>query len=144
MISEPLGNDGFVGRREELAFLHESFVRARDERARFVPIEGEAGIGKSRLIDEFSAAIAPEATLASGQCSEQVRSPYFPFSRILAQLDRAVRGAPSSRGSAEATPKRRPRSSRARRGCSNERVSANRSWRCSKTCSGPTRRLSNC
>ena len=87
MISEPLASDGFVGRREELAFLHESFVRARDERSRFVPIEGEAGIGKSRLIDEFSAAISGEATLASGQCSEQVRSPYLPFSRILAQLE---------------------------------------------------------
>jgi DNA-binding CsgD family transcriptional regulator len=87
MISEPLASDGFVGRREELAFLHESFVRARDERSRFVPIEGEAGIGKSRLIDEFSAAISGEAALASGQCSEQVRSPYLPLSRILAQIE---------------------------------------------------------
>ncbi len=91
MIAEILGNDGFVGRREELAFLHESFVRARDERARFVPIEGEAGIGKSRLIDEFGASIAADATIASGQCSEQVRSPYLPFSTILARVD--TRGA---------------------------------------------------
>jgi DNA-binding CsgD family transcriptional regulator/tetratricopeptide (TPR) repeat protein len=91
MISEILGNDGFVGRREELAFLHEAFARARDERARFVPIEGEAGIGKSRLIEEFTAAIAADATIASGQCSEQIRSPYLPFSTILARVD--TRGA---------------------------------------------------
>ncbi|HEY1653814.1 MAG TPA: AAA family ATPase [Candidatus Tumulicola sp.] len=91
MISEPLANDGFVGRREELAFLYETFARARDERARFVPVEGEAGIGKSRLIDEFAAAIAGQAAIASGQCSEQVRSPYLPFSGILARLE--TRGA---------------------------------------------------
>ncbi|HEY5426633.1 MAG TPA: AAA family ATPase, partial [Candidatus Tumulicola sp.] len=91
MISEVPGNDGFVGRREELAFLHEAFARARDERSRFVPIEGEAGIGKSRLIEEFAASIASEATIASGQCSEQVRSPYLPFSTILSRVD--TRGA---------------------------------------------------
>ena len=75
MISELPDSDGFVGRREELAFLHEAFARAREERARFVPVEGEAGIGKSRLIAEFTAAIGAEAVVATGQCSEHVRRP---------------------------------------------------------------------
>lgn len=92
MISESLAHDGFVGRREELAFLLETFAQARDEgRPRFVPIEGEAGIGKSRLIDEFVTAVANEAAVVAGQCSEQVRSPYRPFSAILARV--GARGA---------------------------------------------------
>jgi DNA-binding CsgD family transcriptional regulator len=91
VISEILSRDGFIGRREEIAFLHEAFDRARNERACFVPIEGEAGIGKSRLIAEFTAAIASEATIALGQCSEQIRSPYLPFEAILARV--GTRGA---------------------------------------------------
>lgn len=95
MISESLARDGFVGRREELAFLIETFAQTRDEgRARFVPIEGDAGIGKSRLIDEFATAVASQAAIVTGQCSEQVRSPYRPFSAILARVDaRGVRAA---------------------------------------------------
>jgi DNA-binding CsgD family transcriptional regulator/tetratricopeptide (TPR) repeat protein len=94
VISELAGYDGFVGRREEMAFLYEAFGHVRDERSRFVAIEGEAGIGKSRLIDEFAASIASEAAVASGQCSEQIRSPYRPFSAILSGVDtRGVRRA---------------------------------------------------
>lgn len=87
MISPAFGHEGFVGRREELAFLHEAFACARDERSRFVPIEGEAGIGKSRLIEEFTKSIASEAVVAAGQCSEHVRSPYRPFSAMLTCVD---------------------------------------------------------
>src|SRR6185295_19099679 len=43
-----------VGRDAELADLHRAFDRARDERAcRLVTVSGEAGIGKTRLTDEF-------------------------------------------------------------------------------------------
>lgn len=97
MISEPLARDGFVGRREELAFLLETFAQTRDEgRTRFVPVEGEAGIGKSRLIDEFVSGVASEAVVVAGQCSEQVRSPYRPFFAILERI--ATRGARSPFG----------------------------------------------
>ncbi len=74
-----LAGDGFVGRHDELAFLRESFVRARDSGARFVPVEGDAGIGKSRLIAEFAASVSGEALVARGDCSEHVRDPYGPF-----------------------------------------------------------------
>ncbi|MGA8532603.1 MAG: AAA family ATPase [Candidatus Tumulicola sp.] len=94
MISAIPGYEGFVGRREELAFLHEAFARACEERSRLVAVEGEAGIGKSRLIDEFTRPIASAATVAFGQCSEQVRSPYRPFAAILSRIGtRGIRGA---------------------------------------------------
>lgn len=85
-----LAGDGFVGRHDELAFLREALTLVRDSGARFVPVEGEAGIGKSRLIEEFAASIAREALVARGDCSEQVRDPYGPFWPIFDRL--GVRG----------------------------------------------------
>jgi predicted ATPase len=85
--------DAFVGRHDELAFLHEEFTAACDGRTRFVPIEGDAGIGKSRLVAQFTASIADEATGSLGQCSEHVRSPYLPFVSLLPRLDLSAKRA---------------------------------------------------
>ncbi len=41
------------GREAELRSLRESFERVKDGRGEVVYIEGEAGIGKTRLVDEF-------------------------------------------------------------------------------------------
>lgn len=87
MISKPLYSDEFVGRREELGFLYEEFRAAADSRLRFVTIEGEAGIGKSRLLAEFLRGVDAEAIVAEGRCSEHVRAPYLPFTEILERLD---------------------------------------------------------
>ncbi|MDQ2991197.1 MAG: AAA family ATPase, partial [Candidatus Eremiobacteraeota bacterium] len=83
MLRAVVACDDFVGRREELAFLHEEFAAARDGRTRFVPIEGEAGIGKSRIAAEFLSGIGSGAVVRNGQCSEHVRTPYHPFATIL-------------------------------------------------------------
>lgn len=83
MLRAVVACDDFVGRREELAFLHEEFAAARDGRTRFVPIEGEAGIGKSRVAAEFFAGVAGQATVRTGHCSEHVRTPYHPFATVL-------------------------------------------------------------
>jgi DNA-binding CsgD family transcriptional regulator len=93
MISKPLYSDEFVGRREELGFLYEEFRAAADSRVRFVTIEGEAGIGKSRLLAEFLRGVETDAIVAEGRCSEHVRSPYLPFTEILERLDPRSRSA---------------------------------------------------
>ena len=53
------GNAGrrsqYVGRRLELALLRESAEEVRNGRGRIVALSGEAGIGKSRLFEEFLA-----------------------------------------------------------------------------------------
>jgi class 3 adenylate cyclase/tetratricopeptide (TPR) repeat protein len=57
-----------VGRQGELRLLTEAFDRAVRERACvLVTILGPAGVGKSRLVDEFLSAI-PETTLLRGRC----------------------------------------------------------------------------
>jgi predicted negative regulator of RcsB-dependent stress response len=87
MISEPLYSDEFVGRRDELDFLSDEFRAACDARVRLIVVDGDAGIGKSRLVREFFNAIEPSATIATGHCSENVRVPYLPFTEILERLD---------------------------------------------------------
>ncbi|MEO6912390.1 MAG: AAA family ATPase [Candidatus Baltobacteraceae bacterium] len=87
LISAPLYSDEFVGRREELAFLHEEFTAANEAKVRLLLIEGEAGIGKSRLVREFINCISPHAAIAVGSCAEQIRSPYLPMVEILEALD---------------------------------------------------------
>ncbi len=91
MISQPLYSDEFVGRRDELFSLTEEFRAAVDSRVRFVTIEGDAGIGKSRLLHEFFAGIQEHATIATGHCTEHVRAPYAPFSEIVDRLDPRAR-----------------------------------------------------
>jgi len=68
MISHALSSGEFVGRHDELAFLHREFERAH-ERVSFVLVEGEAGIGKTRLVKEFAQSIASRCTVAWGATS---------------------------------------------------------------------------
>jgi DNA-binding SARP family transcriptional activator len=58
-------DDGLVGRDPELARLH----RATAEPG-VVWVEGEAGIGKSALVDRFCDETAPRAVVARGRCPE--------------------------------------------------------------------------
>jgi class 3 adenylate cyclase/tetratricopeptide (TPR) repeat protein len=58
-----------VGRRDDLAALHESFDRARREGGcRVLTILAPAGVGKSRLVKEFLAGVDDEATRLTGHC----------------------------------------------------------------------------
>jgi ATP/maltotriose-dependent transcriptional regulator MalT len=91
MISRPLYSHDFVGRRQELAFLSDEFRSACESRLHFAIIDGEAGIGKSRLLSEFLGSLERSATIAVGRCSQHVRSPYLPFSEIVEQLDPRAR-----------------------------------------------------
>jgi hypothetical protein len=62
-----IGTDGnaFVGRERELRVLQEELAETLSGRGRLVTIFGDAGIGKTRIIEEFvsRAADAPSRTL---------------------------------------------------------------------------------
>lgn len=53
----------FVGRSAELARLRDAFGRAKGGRATLALVTGEAGIGKSRLVEEFVRSAAGEARI---------------------------------------------------------------------------------
>jgi class 3 adenylate cyclase/tetratricopeptide (TPR) repeat protein len=57
----------FVGREQELELLHNSYDRTvRDRRATLVTLFGDPGVGKSRLVEEFTAGVE-RATVLTGR-----------------------------------------------------------------------------
>ncbi|WP_246646506.1 ATP-binding protein [Nonomuraea ceibae] len=81
----------FVGREEELAELREALDEARKGNATAVLLGGEAGVGKSRLLQRFSEQIAADgARVLFGGCVELSTEglAYAPFTAALRQLVR--------------------------------------------------------
>nr|WP_308801050.1 AAA family ATPase [Streptomyces polyasparticus] len=78
-----------VGRQDELVRLTGLLDRAREGEARAVLVAGDAGVGKTRLLDE-TAVRATEAgmTVVTGRCVDlgDVGLPYLAFTEILGRL----------------------------------------------------------
>lgn len=83
-------DDGIVGREPELEKLQALWRLAESGQRQVCWIAGEAGIGKTTLIDRFVATLGPVAC-AHGQCIEQfgAAEPYLPVLDALAALCRA-------------------------------------------------------
>lgn len=77
-----------VGRAAELAEVRRSFAGVREGVPAALLVEGEAGIGKSRLVREFAAEIAPTADVHVGWCLDlgASRTPYGPLTGILRSI----------------------------------------------------------
>ncbi|MFG2573793.1 AAA family ATPase [Streptomyces sp. NPDC048481] len=79
----------FIGREEELARLSGVLERARTGEARAVLVAGDAGVGKTRVLDETAARAARAGmTVLTGHCVDlgDVGLPYLPFTEILGLL----------------------------------------------------------
>lgn len=83
----------FAGRDEELDRLREALSTAESGRARVVVIEGEAGIGKTRLVEEFVANEGSYVDVAIGRARRDVTRPYLAFAEAISRWvsDRDVR-----------------------------------------------------
>lgn len=75
MISAPIRSDAFVGRSEELAFLHARAQAALEGGASSIVITGDRGIGKSRLLDEFFDRHRDVLRVVRVRCSPTLRDP---------------------------------------------------------------------
>ncbi|MFI9803490.1 helix-turn-helix transcriptional regulator [Streptomyces sp. NPDC052301] len=78
-----------IGRDEELARLTGVLERARGGEARAVLLAGDAGVGKTRLLDEVAVrATRTGTTVVTGHCVDlgDVGLPYLPFTEILGVL----------------------------------------------------------
>lgn len=87
--SKPSGTPGtLVGRTDEYAALHEGVEKALAGRAAFLLISGEAGMGKTRLVEEAIAhAESRDVRVLTGRCWEAVDAPaYWPWTQVLRQL----------------------------------------------------------
>ena len=73
-----------VGRDEELKQLQQSLDAASNRRGRTVFISGEAGSGKTRIVNDFlNIAKRREITILPGWCLSNAAIPYFPFIEAL-------------------------------------------------------------
>ncbi|MCB5166641.1 AAA family ATPase [Streptomyces bambusae] len=85
----------FVGRADELARLTDALARAARQEPQALLIGGEAGVGKTRLTEEFLAEAARrDAVVAVGGCVEIGAEglPFAPFSTALRALRRMLPG----------------------------------------------------
>src|SRR5262249_33416364 len=89
-----LAQTPFVGRTAELARLGQRLRDARAGHGAVVLLEGEAGIGKTRTLEELAeTARAEGATVLWGRCYEgEAARPYGPFAEALTEY---VRRAPA-------------------------------------------------
>ncbi|MBP1078166.1 DNA-binding CsgD family transcriptional regulator [Microbacterium terrae] len=86
-----------VGRDAEMTVLRDAFDAGHGGRTRAVIVRGEAGIGKTRLVQEFASEITRGRgddlpAVAFGQCVDlgPIGAPFGPIARILRDLHDAV------------------------------------------------------
>jgi class 3 adenylate cyclase/tetratricopeptide (TPR) repeat protein len=78
----------FVGREDELRLLKSRWERALDGEGQVALIIGEAGIGKSRLLQRFHEQIAgtPHTWVEAGAGAFFQNTPFYPVTEMLGQL----------------------------------------------------------
>ena len=93
VVTAGVDPSGFIGRSTELARLEAACARAETVAGTTVVIGGEAGIGKTRLVEEFARTISARGgTVLSGSClpSGGSSTPYAPFVEALRGSIRTV------------------------------------------------------
>jgi class 3 adenylate cyclase/tetratricopeptide (TPR) repeat protein len=77
----------FVGRERERADLRRAVEDARVGRGSFVLVSGEAGVGKSRLLQEIDAEADARGlrVLAGHSVKDEGQAPYLPFTEMIEQ-----------------------------------------------------------
>jgi DNA-binding SARP family transcriptional activator len=82
-----LGPLPFIGRETELATLHGLLNKARRQGLQVALISGEAGVGKTRLLDEFALSVRQhDVTLLRARCHALERDiPYQPLREALSE-----------------------------------------------------------
>ncbi|WP_304439344.1 helix-turn-helix transcriptional regulator [Agromyces sp. NDB4Y10] len=87
-MSSSSTSPAMVGRDGDLDWLRSLIETVRAGTPATAVIGGEAGIGKSRLVAEFTAGLGPDVRLVRGQCVDlgDVAAPYAPVKGALRQL----------------------------------------------------------
>src|SRR5438105_14278954 len=76
-----------IGRTSELGKLKDQLALAADGSGCLLHVTGEAGVGKSRLLREFRATVAPEVLQIVARCaSVEIDTPYALIARLLRAL----------------------------------------------------------
>ena len=92
-VDEPASPRVLVGRAAECAALDARLAAAAGGAALATVVEGEAGIGKTALLDEWVRRVAPRALVLFGRCDELGRD--LPLQPLLDGLASVLRALPS-------------------------------------------------
>lgn len=85
-LSTERGLSPFIGREAEVLMLHKSWNRARNGAGQLTLLNGEAGIGKSRLVESMKNHVKEEAntSILELRCSAyHINSPFYPLIDLL-------------------------------------------------------------
>jgi DNA-binding CsgD family transcriptional regulator/tetratricopeptide (TPR) repeat protein len=88
-MTASVSSDVLVGREADLAALRDALKRTRSAEPSAVLVGGEAGVGKTRLVEEFGRSASVEgAQMLTGQSLElgEEGLPYAPFAAALREL----------------------------------------------------------
>jgi predicted ATPase len=94
---EAVAPPSFVGRAEELARLSRAFEDVRRTGATTVLVEGEAGIGKTALVEHFLSQLCardPSVVALSGRCYERERVPFKALDGVVDAMTQYLRRIP--------------------------------------------------
>ncbi len=87
-MAAPTRQPPLVGREDELKVLEQRLAEATAGEGGLVLISGEAGIGKTSLLDEFGKlAMGKGARVIAGRCLPGGSSPFLPFQDALSRID---------------------------------------------------------
>jgi hypothetical protein len=89
----PAAESAFLGRRKELAALHEAFEDTRQGRTRTVLVHGPSGMGKSALVRHFLESVAGHEDVVAlvGRCYERESVPYKALDSLVDALSSYLR-----------------------------------------------------
>jgi DNA-binding CsgD family transcriptional regulator/tetratricopeptide (TPR) repeat protein len=85
-MSRRISSPELIGRDAELSLLHAALAEARDGHGRVVLIEGDAGLGKTRLAEHFISQAGPAVILASSGIPLAADVPYAPLIEVFRAL----------------------------------------------------------
>lgn len=88
LVTSSLSSPTMIGRDADLEWLRGLLDAVRAGTPATAVVGGEAGIGKSRLLGEFTSSLGPDVRLVRGQCVDlgDVAAPYAPVKGALRQL----------------------------------------------------------
>jgi len=87
-VSRRISSPELIGRAAEVAALGAALADVRCGQGRLVLVEGDAGIGKTRLVEDFAARADSVRVLAGGGIPLASDTPYAPVLGILKELSR--------------------------------------------------------